>query len=261
MSQTKAQLVSPVGVVTASGINVSGVVTATSFSGSGANLTGVGIGSTGSVNTTGIITASSFVGNVTGNATGLSGSPNLNVGVVTASSFSGNLTGNVTGNATGLSGSPNVTVGVITATSLVGDGSNITNLNVTTFPSGTLMLFQQTAAPTGWTKQTTHNNKALRVVSGAASSGGTTNFTSVFTSRSISGTVGNTTLTIDQIPSHTHTAAQLGSQWLAGGMYQSLPINSNTGATGGGNSHNHSFTGTALDFDVQYVDLIIASKN
>jgi hypothetical protein len=30
--------------------------------------------------------------------------------------------------------------------------------------AGTLMLFQQTAAPTGWTKQTTHNDKALRVV-------------------------------------------------------------------------------------------------
>jgi hypothetical protein len=39
------------------------------------------------------------------------------------------------------------------------------------FPSDTLMLFQQTAAPPGWTKQTVHNDKALRVVSGAASSG------------------------------------------------------------------------------------------
>ena len=40
-----------------------GVVTATSFSGSGANLTGVGIGTTGSVNTTGIITASAVSAN------------------------------------------------------------------------------------------------------------------------------------------------------------------------------------------------------
>ena len=30
-------------------------------------------------------------------------------------------------------------------------------------PSGTSMLFQQTAAPTGWTKQTTHNDKAIRL--------------------------------------------------------------------------------------------------
>ena len=44
--------------------------------------------------------------------------------------------------------------------------------NIELFPTGTLMLFQQTAAPTGWTKQTTHDDKALRVVSGTASSGG-----------------------------------------------------------------------------------------
>ena len=35
----------------------------------------------------GIVTASSFIGPLTGNATGLSGTPNLNVGIVTATSF------------------------------------------------------------------------------------------------------------------------------------------------------------------------------
>ena len=30
-------------------------------------------------------------------------------------------------------------------------------------PSGSAMLFVQTAAPTGWTKSTTHNNKALQI--------------------------------------------------------------------------------------------------
>lgn len=42
----------------------------------------------------GIVTATSFVGDVTGTATGLSGTPNLSVGIVTASSFldsAGNL--------------------------------------------------------------------------------------------------------------------------------------------------------------------------
>jgi hypothetical protein len=48
------------------GINVVGVVTATSFVGSGSGLTGVGLGSTGSINTSGIITATSFVGNGSG---------------------------------------------------------------------------------------------------------------------------------------------------------------------------------------------------
>jgi len=64
-----------------------GIVTATSFSGNGALLTGVGIGTTGSINTSGIITATSFVGALTGNATGLSGTPNITVGVLTATSI------------------------------------------------------------------------------------------------------------------------------------------------------------------------------
>jgi hypothetical protein len=42
---------------------------------------------------TGIATATGFSGNLTGNATGLSGTPNLNVGVVTATSFEGNGSG------------------------------------------------------------------------------------------------------------------------------------------------------------------------
>jgi hypothetical protein len=47
-------------------------------------------------------------------------------GILTATSgFSGNLTGT----ATGLSGTPNITVGIITATSFVGDGTNITGVS------------------------------------------------------------------------------------------------------------------------------------
>lgn len=65
------------------------------------------------------------------------------------------------------------------------------------FPSGTKMLFQQTSAPTGWTKDTTHNDKALRVVSGSASSGGATAFTTVFGSGK---TTGSTTLTTSHLP-------------------------------------------------------------
>ena len=48
-------------------------------------------------------------------------------GVATATTFDGNLTGSVTGNATGLSGTPNIVVGVITATQYVGvpEGTNV----------------------------------------------------------------------------------------------------------------------------------------
>lgn len=61
------------------------------------------------------------------------------------------------------------------------------------FPSGTAMLFAQTAAPTGWTKSTTHNDKALRVVSGTAGSGGTVAFSTAFVSQAVNGSVSTTT--------------------------------------------------------------------
>ena len=38
---------------------------------------------------TGVATATSFSGNLTGNATGLSGTPNINVGIITASQYVG----------------------------------------------------------------------------------------------------------------------------------------------------------------------------
>ena len=38
---------------------------------------------------TGVTTSTSFDGNVTGNATGLSGTPNLNVGIITATQYVG----------------------------------------------------------------------------------------------------------------------------------------------------------------------------
>jgi hypothetical protein len=69
------------------------------------------------------------------------------------------------------------------------------------FPSGTAMLFVQTSAPTGWTKLTTNDNAALRVVSGTASTGGTVAFTTAF---SATNTVDGTAISTSQMPSHTH---------------------------------------------------------
>ena len=68
----------------------------------------------------------------------------------------------------------------------------------TSVPAGSVMLFAQSSAPTGWTKSTSHNNKALRVVSGSGGgSGGSNSFTSTFASRSLSvsgsGTASGTT--------------------------------------------------------------------
>ena len=137
-------------------------------------------------------------------------------------------------------------------------------------PTGTAMLFVQTSAPTGWTKSTTHDNKALRVVSGSASSGGTTGFTSVFTSR---------TITTANMPSHTHTVTDPGHVHGTGNFLKNdgtgtvYLVNSGSGAgsvinyTGTVPSATTGITianagsGTAMDFAVQYVDVIIATKD
>ena len=141
-------------------------------------------------------------------------------------------------------------------------------------PSGTKMLFQQTSAPTGWTKDTTHDNKALRVVSGTAGSGGSVAFSTAFASQAVSGSVGNTTLTTAQIPAHNHSLSFPTSQYVgdvgtggnvgfaSGTVWQSnRSFPSSTGNNGSSNAHNHSFTGTAINLAVSYVDLIIATKD
>ena len=252
--------------------------------------------------------------------------------------------------------------------------TNVTNNNQLTngagfitaaavFPSGTKMLFQQTSAPTGWTKVTSNvDNKALRVVSGTAGSGGSNAFSNTLGSRALtanagnataggnvsvsvanttqggnvtvanttaggnvsissvstSGTVNSHTLSVNEIPSHTHSLTYgntgtnrtrgtfSGWQGMAYGGTRGFAGSSGpTNATGGngghshgfsGSSHNHngslsgtahshnasfsgsahthnanaSFSGSAhnhsisvgtLDMAVQYLDVIIASKN
>ena len=141
------------------------------------------------------------------------------------------------------------------------DGSEQATAASSTFTAGTVMLFAQTSAPIGWTKSTAHNNKSLRVVSGTAGSGGSIDFTTAFSSQSLSGTVGNTTLTTAQMPSHAHTMGGEGGSALgAASFFPSTQSAYASGATGGNGAHNHSFSGS-INLAVQYVDVILAVKN
>ena len=143
----------------------------------------------------------------------------------------------------------------------------------TVIPAGTVILFYQAAAPTGFTQVTTQNNKALRVVSGTGGvAGGTTAFSTVFanqtvtTSVSISGTSGATTLSTSQIPSHTHPLNS-GCDGSGGNTGGGNNQGTATGSAGGGGSHTHSFSGSgsgtssAVTLNVQYIDIILCSKN
>ena len=238
------------------------------------------------------------------------------------------------------SGSATLTNGVLATTQAASDNSQkvATTAYVTTgianaqaFPSGTKMLFQQTAAPTGWTKVTSGvDNKALRVVSGTAGSGGSNAFSNTLADRSITANAGNTTatgnisvanaastgnitidsattggtvdshtLTIAEMPSHTHNYVKPpdDNRGFNNTMHNNYVLgnnntNYNTGSTGGGGGHSHGFTGgshthtasftganhnhnatftgaahnhsisvTNLDMAVQYLDVIIAAKD
>ncbi len=122
---------------------------------------------------------------------------------------------------------------------------------VSSFDSGTVMLFQQTTAPTGWTKQTTHDDKALRIVSGTVGSGGATAFSAV-----MNGSVDATTLTVAQMPSHVHNMRGNASSGTLNpsSSCANSSATMNTQAAGGGGSHTHSM-------NVAYVDVIMASKD
>lgn len=157
--------------------------------------------------------------------------------------------------------------------------------------------FFQSAAPTGWTKVTTHNDKALRVVSGTGGgSAGTNAFTTTMSSFNIGGPLISTTgltgyaLTIPEIASHTHASG--GSIGMAENAATYNPDGTFTGWAGGdvgrgsgwtrvayfhgdvisptgtiGNAHGHGFSGTGtvpnqpLSIAVQYIDTIVCTFN
>ena len=276
--------ISSAGVVTFSG--------ATVFSG-GATITG-NVAVTGTLSSTSTLTVSGGGASITGGLTVPSGGAAITgnstvTGTLTATSTLTAQNGltvsaggaGITGTLTANSG-VNVT-GTVTATTFTGAWTNL--------PGGTVMLFVQTAAPTGWTKSTTHNDKALRVVSGSVSSGGSVAFTTAFASQGVSGTVGSYTLTTADIPAHSHpatstvtdpghfhnydkvsTTAQAvggsGSSYFTATTATAtdtkttgITVATTTSNTGSGGGHSHSFTGTAINLAVQYVDVIIATKD
>lgn len=155
------------------------------------------------------------------------------------------------------------------------------------FPSGTKMLFQQSSAPTGWTKDTAHNDKALRVVSGSVGSGGSHGFSARFgrgnvgVTSAISGRTAEHVITEAQMPRHRHSSN--GSFALGrpdendGTTANAIPTHTRYRPSGhfrfgvsvaeAGNNQPHSHgagslrVSSSVALNVRYVDVIIATKD
>lgn len=152
--------------------------------------------------------------------------------------------------------------------------------------SGYKTIFKTATPPVNWTKDTSYNDHTFRVVTGAASSGGTVDFSSVFAnitlsvSNTVTGSLGAVALTNTQIATHTHyhqyvttgfssTANASAPTWsIATG---STPITSSV--QGADDTHTHPYTGSVtftpqingsvsvVDMRVKYVDTIIAVRD
>jgi hypothetical protein len=179
-----------------------------------------------------------------------------------AASWDADFTGFTTALSTPRGGTGLTAIGTANQVLAVNAGATaleFQTLATSSFPAGTRMSFQQTSAPTGWTKDTTAaiNDSMLRLVTGSASSGGST----AFSTWSAVTATGATTLSTSQIPSHTHaTPGGDGSEGFPPGLYRIANVQVGgyvtSTATGDGGSHTHSLTRS-----LKYYDFIIASKD
>jgi hypothetical protein len=168
--------------------------------------------------------------------------------------------------------------------------------SVAQFASGTRMAFQQTTAPTGWTKDssTAMNDALIRLTTFPVTTGGSNGFSGFNAQNS----TGSYTLQIADIPAHTHvqnahshtktdpghahveqafTGGISGTNSIANDATTNLTPSAGTPGvstasattgisyaaatavnqnTGGTGGHSHAFSTT-----IKYADFIVASKN
>ena len=121
-------------------------------------------------------------------------------------------------------------------------------------PVGTVMVFYQNAAPTGWTISAALNDYSLKIVSSA---GGVTSGSVAYSTLFGRTATDSHTLTTAQIPSHTHSYEQVAAgSGTAAGSGLTGDGAATTGATGGGQGHTHN-----IDMRVQTASVILATKN
>ena len=166
------------------------------------------------------------------------------------------------------------TVAESQVTGLIAD---LAALTANQFPSGTTTVFYQAAAPTGWTQDTSQNDIAIRVVSGAGGAAYTAG--QAFSTAAASGSIIGHALTQDEMPIYDLPITDLGHNhvignsigYASGGTVGLIPYvsgatrsaGSSTGVIvhsgGSGNAHTHTFAGNNLSLN--YMDVIMCRKN
>jgi hypothetical protein len=127
-------------------------------------------------------------------------------------------------------------------------------------PSGTNMLFLQATVPVGWTLNSSFTDRVIRVATGGTGdkggqTGGSWNIAGV--------TIGGTSLTISQLPPHSHTIAQslITASGFAGGGGTPFGAGSvQTGSQGAGAAHSHGFSNDGT-WRPSYANVIVGTKN
>lgn len=132
--------------------------------------------------------------------------------------------------------------------------------------SGSKTLFENATAPTSWTKDTTYNNAALRIVNGTIGNGGSTIFSDILTTRSVEGTVSSVQsgFSVNSVASgisigpadvsspmgqsatatapHTHPYTRKNTNLRAPGPAPRIVLGTTTsGSVGQNGQHSHSF--------------------
>jgi hypothetical protein len=139
-------------------------------------------------------------------------------------------------------------------------------LTISPIPAGTKMLFYQDTAPTGWTIENTLNDKLVFITKGSAAggqTGGAAHSTGSWTISGFSANVGSHTLTIAEMPSHTHTYSAPSTATLAGSEGPAIRsiVASTTGAAGGGAGHVHPMATHDGTWRPAAYNCIIATKD
>jgi hypothetical protein len=162
-------------------------------------------------------------------------------------------------------------------------------------PSTAITKFYMASPPVGWTKLTSGiDDCAIRVVVGTVTGGGSTPFSTAFTSKAATGTRSMTLATNNTVSgasSHAHASSARYTNGPNSGIgptgythpptlpaptstiytWPYNPVGASTSATGGGAGHTHTIgvpgtlngpvTGSPVNFAVNYLDVVLGQRN